>query len=80
MGEITLPVELASGNLSLPEIGVIFVLYSAPKLDAEVWNIWNNDECFQACVKRLMDVDVLKLTPSSGGVSVEINLGELKPK
>ena len=52
--DITMPIELAY-NLSLDEMGVIFVLLSSPYLEEETQRKWTDNDHFQMVLKTLRD-------------------------
>lgn len=62
MNDITLPKELAESNLTLDEIGSIFVFYSLPKIGEKSQSFWSTNEKMVETGKHLTEKGIIKFS------------------
>lgn len=89
--EITLPIELFDGRLSLLEVGVVAVTMSYPYQAKEILDKWDEDVNFNQTIDKMLDQGmivvegddlVLKLDgePENKNMKIETALNELYEK
>jgi hypothetical protein len=72
---IILPIELAECQLSLQEIGAIFVLYSLKTIDINTQSYWATDDIMIATGQSLTERGILKFSKNDNSENImEIDL------
>ena len=75
MSDITLPVDLASRNLSLGEIGAIFTMFAVQKMTQEDKTFWCKDETFSGVCASLIDKGYVIVGVNDGqDIAIDIDL------
>lgn len=79
MNDITLPKELAESNLTLEEIGSIFVFYSLPKIGEKSQSFWSTNERMGEVGKDLTKKGIIMFSRDENGDNImEIDLSNVE--
>jgi hypothetical protein len=76
-GDITLPLEVSNGKLTLEEIGAIFVLFSLPKIeDEELKTSWSNDDYLGEVLQSMIDRKIVEYDTKDGILEIQLNISD----
>ncbi len=79
MDDIILPKELAECELSLVDIGAIFVLYSLKNMDIDSQSYWSGNETMVETGQSLVDRDIIKFSKNDDDENImEIDISKVK--
>ena len=70
MSDITLPIEMA--QLSVEEIGSIFLVMAMPKLSEETRIRLSKDEVFTKTLKSMIEEEIIIINEDGGGVDIDL--------